>query len=89
MIVSDPELVKLYECRNRIAWLRDKPRICLQCGKTFDFPHGFSYNGYNAHCDECFEQRRKELDMGPTRYLNRMHKIGKATQEFIEGKEED
>ena len=89
MIVSDPELKNLYECRNRIAWLRDKPGICLQCGESVDFLHGFSWNGYNAHCDECFKRCRKELDMGPSQYLDRLRRIGKATQEFIEGEEEE
>lgn len=89
MIVSDPKLLKLYEYRNRIAWLRDKSRICLQCGKTFDFPYGFSWNGYNAHCDACFERCRKEHDMSQSEYLDQIHKFGQATQELLEGKEEE
>lgn len=88
MIVRDPELVKLYECRNRIAWLRDKHGICLQCGESVDFLHGYSWNGYNAHCDECFKRCRKEHDMSVNEYLNRIRIIGKATQEFIEGEED-
>lgn len=89
MIVSDPELVNLYECRNRIAWLRDKPLICLQCGERFELHLGNSWNGYNAQCQDCFEKYRAERDMGVNEYLGRIRMIGKATQEFIEGEEED
>lgn len=88
MIVSDPELLQLYECRNRIAWLKDKPLLCLQCGEKFDFPDGYSWNGYNAHCSECFVKASKEHDVSLTDYLKRVHVTGQFMQNFIEGEED-
>lgn len=89
MIVSDPELVQLYECRNRIAWLKDKPLLCLQCGKKFDFPDGYSLTGYNAHCSECFVKISKEHEMSLTDYLDRVHRTGQMMKSFIEVEEEE
>jgi len=89
MIVRDPELIRLYECRNRIAWLTEKPLLCLQCGEKFELHLGHSWYGYNAYCHTCFEAARKEHDMSPNEYINQIRKIGKATKEFIEGKEEE